>query len=92
MNSLPEEWDTMNIEQLTTQTREYLATVISNRAHNKLQRKIAKKKTSSISETKTGDKGNTSGKGGKNSHQELEPYQKEILKGIHQGKHTPERR
>eukprot|EP00957_Ditylum_brightwellii_P107290 8186962-Ditylum_brightwellii.AAC.1 len=51
-----------------------------------------KKETSSTSETKTGDKGNTPEKGGKNHQQELKSYQKEILKEICQGKHTPKRR
>eukprot|EP00957_Ditylum_brightwellii_P198793 15152480-Ditylum_brightwellii.AAC.2 len=57
MSSLPDGWETTNIELLTTLAREYLATILSNREHNKQQREISKKKTSSTSEKKTLDKG-----------------------------------
>eukprot|EP00957_Ditylum_brightwellii_P089982 6853090-Ditylum_brightwellii.AAC.1 len=81
MNSLPDGWETTNIERLTTLAREYLATDLSNRKRNKLQREIVKKEISSTTKKKTGEKGNTE-KGGKGWNQELEAYQKDIFKEI----------
>ena len=43
MSSLPDGWETDNIEELTTLARKFLATVVSNRERNKIQREMAKK-------------------------------------------------
>eukprot|EP00957_Ditylum_brightwellii_P043816 3322927-Ditylum_brightwellii.AAC.1 len=53
-----------------------MATVISNRECYNLQCKIAKKETSSTSETKPGDKGNTSEKGGRIVNKSSNPTRK----------------
>ena len=42
MTDLPDSWETEDLEQLTALACQYLATVVRNRARNKLQQEIVK--------------------------------------------------
>eukprot|EP00957_Ditylum_brightwellii_P067365 5114105-Ditylum_brightwellii.AAC.1 len=91
MHSLPTGWDITNMENLTTKAREYLATIVSNREHNKQQWEIIKNETVNKSKITTNNKGASGNPKRVKDCTLLEPHQKEIPKEIHQGKHTATR-
>eukprot|EP00957_Ditylum_brightwellii_P141862 10808043-Ditylum_brightwellii.AAC.1 len=92
MHNLPSDWETNDLEKLTTKAREYLATILSSCEWNKQQREIAKSKlsTKSTEKKKKKDQGGPHKTNKEGTPPTLEPYQKEILKKIKQGKHTAE--
>eukprot|EP00957_Ditylum_brightwellii_P146146 11127432-Ditylum_brightwellii.AAC.1 len=88
MHSLPNGWDMTDMENLTTKARQYLATIVSNRKHNKHQWNIIKNEIANKNKPTTDKKRTTGNLKGNKDCTPSEPHQKEILKEIQQGKHT----